>query len=101
MSDKGRWSPEDFDDMAKRLRALNDYEPLADDWASMAEQASRDLRATNTIKVDHQGVLFGKNFWSSHEKITGETADQLNRRYGFGKGYMEWMDALATDKEGK
>lgn len=40
-----RWTAEDFDYMADRLRGLEDYTVFAADWADMAKQAAADLRA--------------------------------------------------------
>lgn len=45
------------------------------------------------IKVTKQGICFGDNCWVSHEKISGNSAEQLNKG-GHGviaQQYMKWV----------
>lgn len=52
-------------------------------------------REAAQVILNEQGVSFGKNFWISHEKISGYTAEQLNSgACGItGRGYMDWVQA--------
>jgi hypothetical protein len=57
-----RWTAEDFDDMAKRMRTLSDEgHSLADDWVDMAEQAADDLRAAELFcEIKNLNNVLGK-----------------------------------------
>ena len=54
------------------------------------ELKPNDIR---TVVIGPRGVLFGKNCWMSHEKITGIDAEQLNSGHGgiIGDQYMAWL----------
>lgn len=53
------------------------------------------------VRADNQGVHFGDFCWVSHEKITGLSAEQLNRREGIiGKQYMAWIDNCVAASAG-
>ena len=59
------------------------------------EAEIKGLSKENSIIVGVQGVVFGKNYWVSHEEITGCVANLIPERH---KQYWEWVNAQAASQ---
>jgi hypothetical protein len=72
------------DDEKAQANALCD---AAERCAAMRKDAE-PVAIRFPVTVDSQGVLFGKNYWVSHESITGCVAELIPKRHS---QYWEWV----------